>query len=703
MLSPAKYAFALIVLIGLAMASFNVNNYLYDDETTDSVTYSDFTYEGDDYRIVTVAGTDIFLLKNDEVVSDVNEVEDVIYEYYLDTYYPSDDEIDELRGLLETYNESRNDGQKFVGKEEHMCRQVLFIDGRVKYGTTPIYCRNEDDEELCEYAAKLMYQYLSSVTGAPPTASWEDLYDPIREFGFASYGADEIIDDAYTKFESAEDDRGRMYAALSHVDESIDELKDHLEIVEGTMFGWTPEKTCDSDHWCMCPDMDLHDESLEEIEELTEELMEKMEPFANYIGVAGSIANNTADRIAFSEGEQSATSYGASFTSLQARGQDAIALGMEAESHITNPTLSSKLSTLEALDATIPSNIDARDFSSMEADIEQYETLVDDVVELSETALSVYNTTLDAKNNADALLLVLETRELDPFSETELAQLKNDSFDLDATFREGLTPEQWTGLAAEYENVSARATVLLHDQEESPVYNAFLLFRGFARKMNGGISGFVTATDIATPSEVPENKLLAFGGFSLLTLLSFGAIMVLMFLSILVFKRLHVSKMRYVLIAAFVGCFGALLLFSGLLYAYLEKTSVDASVEEYLLDFENRESTAIVVDLRSVTFNDEPMVDCANSLAGIFDSMNKSVTVYELRSGGCDKTVYGQSSYPTGLSSCLDDAAGMESEFLLNYSSTVEEPKFSIIYYNKAEINANTAYYDSCPLTALFN
>ncbi|MFH1393662.1 MAG: hypothetical protein ABII71_00930 [Candidatus Micrarchaeota archaeon] len=703
MLSPSKSVLALLFMFGLALASFDISDYLYDDETVDSVSYEDFTYLGNNYRIVSLAGEDIFLLRNGEIMADSAEVEDVIYEYYLDTYYPSDSEVAEMRRLLEDYNRSRNDGQKFIGREEYTCRGVLFIDGRVKYGTEPIVCRTEADDLLCQYAGKLMWQYLTSVTGVPPVASWEDLYEPIKEFGLSSHSADVIFETAFSKLDSAEDDRGRMYDALSYIHGAIPDLEEHIEVMETNMFGWTPEKSCDSTHWCMCPDLDLNDSILEDVEDKASDLMDKMGPFANYRGVSGELGNNTADRIAFAAGERSAGTYGEQFAALQVAGQNAIALGRRAVSHTTNPTLASKLDTLESLEATIPANIDSREFSAMASDLEDYARLTGEVQSLSASSLSVYNNTLEEKNNADTLLLVLETRELDPFSATELDKLKNDSFDLDAKFREGLTADEWGALADEYRNVSSRATTLLQDQEESPVYNAFLLFRGFARKMNVGIADFVTATDLATPAEVPDNKYLAFGGFSLLVLLSFGAIMLIAFLSVLVFKRLHLSRKRYVLMAAFVGGMGILVLFSGLLFTYMEKTCSDSSVEEYLVDFESRDSTALVIDMRSVTFNENPMIDCANSLASTFSSQNKSVTVYELRAGTCDKRVFGDTAYPMGIYSCMDEASGMGSMFVLNYSNVVEEPHFSTIYFNKAEISGNTAYYDSCPLTALFN
>jgi hypothetical protein len=55
------------------------------------------------------------------------------------------------------------------------------------------------------------------------------------------------------------------------------------------------------------------------------------------------------------------------------------------------------------------------------------------------------------------------------------------------------------------------------------------------------------------------------------------------------------------------------------------------------------------------------------------------------------------------MADCLDDVDGADSSFVLGYSSKNEPPKFSVIYRNRAEINANLDYYESCPLMALFS
>jgi hypothetical protein len=55
------------------------------------------------------------------------------------------------------------------------------------------------------------------------------------------------------------------------------------------------------------------------------------------------------------------------------------------------------------------------------------------------------------------------------------------------------------------------------------------------------------------------------------------------------------------------------------------------------------------------------------------------------------------------VSECMGMADNESSSFHFGYSSDNEPPRFSIIYENKAQINANMDYYDSCPLVSLFS
>jgi hypothetical protein len=97
------------------------------------------------------------------------------------------------------------------------------------------------------------------------------------------------------------------------------------------------------------------------------------------------------------------------------------------------------------------------------------------------------------------------------------------------------------------------------------------------------------------------------------------------------------------------------------------------------------------------------MRSCASNLAASFADKNKSWTIYTVTPNTCSRSDSSGGNASLSMADCLDDVDGADSSFVLGYSSKNEPPKFSVIYRNRAEINANLDYYESCPLMALFS
>ena len=702
MISHKCMAF-LLLLISLSLA-FDATQYFYPTEEDVNVYYTNFSLNGYDYAIVTFNGQDTFLLKDDVPVSNEQEIKDTISQYYLEQFYPTDEELDTVRGLIDSYNESRNNGQKFKGKEEYVCREVLFIDGRVKYGKDPIYCRNEGDEEFCEYSAMLMYQFLSSVAEVPPVGSPQDLLEPIETFGFASYGTDDILNEIVGKLDAAETDSTKMYDALDTAGGSIEDLEGYMDDMEDSLFTWTDQRACDSQHWCLCPDIDLDENALEDLQDEVEVLLEKMGPYGNYETVASNIYTNSISRIDYSETESSATEYLNAFKALNQSGADALALGEEATTHVSNATLEQKYDDLRYLQASIPDNIEARDFTTMEEDLASYEGLLGEVSDGASVLIDQYNKTKEAKNAANSLVIILETKDLDPMSMESLELLRNSSGDLDARFRDGLTLAQLADLEVEYNELVDRGQDLLKTESDMPSTRVLLLFRGFARNVNEGIANVAEDSEVIAPKEISDNKLLTLGFFSTLLFLSLGSLVVLTFLYIIATTKFVIPQTGKILASAFISIFVLLLGFSIFTYLFLNKTSSEATLTEFLTEFDTKSSAAIVVDLQDASYADaQAMTECAGSLSDTFEQQNKSWVIYRHSTSSC--TMVDAQGKETSLSvaECEEKIDTEESSFELAYSPSNEPPKFSIIYENKAEINANLDYYESCPLASLIS
>jgi len=704
-MTSLKFISILLMLAAISVAAFDVSGYLYSSETEESVSYEDFTLNGVDYSIVTISGEKTFLLQNDEIVLEEDDIKEVLDAYYLQTYYPSDEEIDELLDLFNSYNDSRNDGQRFPGKEEYACRSVLFIDGRVKNPSQePVYCRGEDDEENCEYASMLMFQFLAAITEVPPVGSYDALYDPITEFGFASYGTEDIINSISEKLDAAEEDPTKMLDAVEYIEDSIPELDEYKDTMENNLFGWTETKSCDGQHWCMCPDIDLNDTALEELEDHAGRLATKLIPFGSYEDSSSGVYSNSLERVEHAHQEDLAAEYLDIYEPLNATATGVISTAEEAVLHVSNATLTQRLDELKALHSSIPADLESRNLGNLSDKLDQYSNLVDEVGTLANYIMSKYDGALSAKNKEESLITLLESKDLDPVSVENLELLKNKSQDLDAEFRSGMSVEELELLEEEYLSIADEAECLFSTEKEMPATTVILLFRGFAKQMNSGIATFAEETEIVEPESIPENSLLTLGLFSAIVFLSLASIALLIFLYIIATTNFTVPKTTHIFTSAFISVLIIFLGFGALMYLFLEKTSTDATLPEFLTEFETKDSAVILVDLRNASYSDaNAMSSCASALATSFEKQNKTWTLYQLTANTCTQTATSGSDTTLSHDDCWLNADAAESSFVLGYTSVTEAPRFSMIYQNRAEINANYDYYESCPLVSLFS
>ncbi|MDD5172283.1 MAG: hypothetical protein PHF60_04580 [Candidatus ainarchaeum sp.] len=695
-----KIAFLALLVCSL-ISAFNVADYLYPEEKNVSVSYTNFTIDGTDYAIVKLNNVETFLLQDDVPMTDQADLEIALHAYYTSTYYPSEAEIQELRDLIKKFNDSRNDGYDFKNKEEYICRNdVLLSNGKITVSGVPVICK---DNESCTKNAMLLFSVYGEGLGLGSATA---IIDPLMDFTPNSLRMDELLANYTTRLDAMDQDN--VVSTIGYIKDTSGELEDLADIIESSLFR-TPRlndsadrKACQLKCWAICPSFDLDQEAAQDIQSEASSIYSKLGPLSGYSTVANNIYNKTTTRMEHVKNENTATYYTDLFKPLNKTGQAAISYAEETLVHVQNRTLSQKLDDLKSLHVTIPEDIDAHNFATLDADIGQYKTLAANVTNMSNELMLIYNESRDAKNTENALLLVLESKDLDPIALRSLELLTNQTEDLNAQFRDGLTLTQLESLEQNYSALTAKAQDLLKSESDTPASRVLLMFRGFARKVNTGIATVAEKTDLMPKESIPESA--ALSGFSAIVFLSLAAMALLFFLYLFSTVQFTIPKTGHILGAAFLVVLMLLLAFSVFLYLFLGKTATDASLPEFLADFSDKNSSSIVVDLSSVSFSDsKAMSSCATMLANSFSQKNRSWTLYTISDDKCTITPMNGTASNSSASACYLAANEDQSYFMLGYSETNPPPKFSIIYDNKAEIMANTEYYNSCPLVALFS
>ncbi len=694
-------AVACLLLLAAVSAAFNVSDYLYPQEQNASITYTNFSSGNSSYSIVNINGSYAFLLQDGSPVTNQSQLDSVLYTYFVQQYSPSQGDVQNLLSTIQTFNLSRNDGYDFKGKEEYTCRDdVLLSTGKITVNGQPVICR---DNASCSQNALLLYSIYKDGLNL---GSADQLVQPLMDFTPISLRMDDLLNNYTVMLNSL--NQTNMGATLDYISSTSGELKPDAIKIEHTIFR-TPRLNDSADRqacygvcYAICPSFQLDEGAAQSIHDQAVSLDQKIAPLSNYQGVSAQIFNSTQTRMEHLKTENLAVYYTDQFAPISVAGGNAIALGNAALGHVANNTLSGKLDQLKSLNTTIPQDIGARNFTTIDSDISTYQNLTSLVSNSSSSMLAVYNDTKNAKNIENSLILVLQTKDLDPVSLKSLELLVNDTSDVDAQFRDGLTVAQLQALSANYSNLTSRAQLLLQSESDTPATRVLLLFRGFARRINTGIAEVATKSPVS-PSTIPQSPLIL-GAFSALFFLSYGSIVLLIFIHIFSASRFRIPKTGQILGVAMLSIMMILLLFSVFMYLFLGKTSTDATLPEFLSEFNSKNTTAIVVDLRNASSSDSAAMEaCASSLAGSFGGKNKTYAIYTLTQTSCTSTSQQGQNTSYNARDCQNSISAADSSFVLGYAPDNQPPRFSVIYQNKAQINANLDYYQSCPLVALFS
>jgi len=688
-----------VFLLSGIVFPFAASNYFYATEGNVTVTSEDFTSNGTSYSIIYFNGAPTFLLKNGNIVNDSSEISTVVYNYYAERYYPTQQELNELSELIKKYNESRNNGYDWKNMEEYKCREVLFTDKRVDINGEKLWCH---DDASCDMNAKLLYQAYSDALGL---GSYQPLLEPLKQFSYASYGTDSILQNISRMLENA--DRSTIVETVDYIKTSIPTLRRYANDIESTVFR-TPRLNDSADRsacqlrcYALCPSFDLDQDTLAELETKADALSEKVRPLASYLQTSSSIYNNTMARLGHFQNQTKASYYNTLFEPIESEGLAVESYARNVSTFVTNTSFNMKIERLSELRTKIRTGIDSRNFTGLDADIEEYSALVSNVRQSAVSMYQIYNETLAAKNYAEMIFFEISTKDLGPIESEKLTSIKENFAELNERFGKGLSPAEYEELKANYTSIAEEEQALLGTAESGSMSKVMLYFRGFARKVNNGIAELATRTNITNVKEIPENKYIAFGGFSLLVFLSLTAILFLLFLYFI--KICNYSKMKYVVIAGFLLGAIVVAIFSGMLFVMMQKTSTQATLDEFLVDLNERQNVAVVVDTALATETQKTaMESCGAAVAKSIAENNKTVVVYNLgATGNCIKTS-GSTTSSTTLDACLREIDAMDSVIYLNPSGTLEVPKLYTAYFNKAEIYAPSDYYTACPLSTIF-
>ncbi len=700
-----NFLFSLLVLLSLlsfAFAAFNLSIYLYPSENETQVVFSNFTISDASYSIILSGQKPIFLLKNGEPLGNLNGISSVLGAYYKSTSYPASADLALLKNYTLTYNFSRNDGGRYPEKEEAICKQILLLNG-IKYGTGYIYC---DSDEGCLKIAEVFYS-ATYTKGVKKTISFDDTLKLLKDFANSTNGNDNAITRMAYLLDHVNDTN--LESSLKEIKSLIVDLRKYKAVIENTEFR-TPtteqgevQRCIDDKCFALCPDLSFNKTALDSLDNGVSSLLSKSQPYISYKTISKIIFDSTNNRLLYRTDETKATKFSELFEPLALRADDTLQRADGAIAYLSNDSLIVRANSVRDLTEKINKSIQHRNFSTIEDDLQNYEQTMNEIDELIPAVLETYNKTLSFKQSADSTVFILDTKDLGSSDKRKLADLKNLLYAVDSSFSRGLNDEQTAELLSTYKNISQQASLLLKNYRGDIITTATSKFRAFARRVNSGLANLASTTNVVKPADFISNKLLYFGGFALITFLSLSS------LAFLIFTKIYRSTspasgkfVKFGIVATYILLVLGLLIFSAMLYIFLDKTALSADIEEFVYDFAQKNSSVIAIDVQGAPYGAiATMHSCANQLATNLESDNKSVTVYEFDSVSCTVKTSDGELISRSKNQCAAEVKNSTS-FIMRFSSVPEKPALTTTYDTKAYVSGDESYYKFCTFSDLF-
>lgn len=608
---------------------FNIDNFLYPSENKTMVSYENFTQNSITYSIIKISNKETILLKTGKEMTNESEIASVLKTYYKSKYYPTQVEIDNITNLIKLYNQSRTDGD---AKEEQFCMGAqLKVDGTIIVeGKKKLECV---DNASCNFAAQLVYTKWYS--GA--FESWQKYLSHMKPFATASYGTTAIVNTSLYMIENSNEET--LYNAISYLKNAIPNLSKYKSDIETSVFR-SPNKgeSCKIDK-CngICPPIDLNDTAFTMLNNSVNALESKLAPFAKYKNISGYVSNSTQVRIAFYTGENKADYYDSIFEPLREKENKSIEKANELSKSIINNSLKVKIEILSQMGNKINKSITDRNFTTIDADLEEYSTLISSTTAAIESTESVYTQSLNASKNIAIQILILESKEIGGDDASLFQDLVNKSKRMDEKLKTAnLTVEDHAAIVANYSEVAGALNGIETRQKENAITTVMSNFKAATYKTGDSLFDAVKSSNIIPEKDLASNKWYFTVGFSILTFLSLSSIIVLI-ISIRIIRK-NVTTMRMVMYA--IGSLAVIiffLIFSILIYYYLDKATVTSDISVWLNEFWNSgKNLSVIINVKNLSDdNVNSMKGCALLIASAFEEKatlggaNKTVSMYE--------------------------------------------------------------------------
>ncbi|MCX8197543.1 MAG: hypothetical protein N3G80_04505 [Candidatus Micrarchaeota archaeon] len=666
-----------LLLAGI-LHSIDLQPYLYPHENSGMLNFTAFEVQNGTAKIVKISGQEAFLLLNDNIIYEKDQIKAILSEYYYKAFYPSKSDFEKLQSYFLSFNASRNSKTKF-GPAEQTCLQYTFL-----------LSHPCDSMPSCLKTASLLCA-LSGAQGceadmlAVHILAYSKSLEKIRsgEKNFIS-AFNSVTPQTLSSYVPL------MQDALASMKSGADEiLKNKLRF---------PESSSCADCFGLCPEPKFDFSSLSSAQSMLSQMKEKAAMLATLDAVAEKIALSTKERQEFKKGEELAKIYAPKIEAAQASFGGLAASAIEAKKLVADSDFVSAANAFLEAEEALSKKLATRNFSDFDSALSSYYSSAKKLSSMINNSTLPYFEALAAQDEAGDLVIKAQWR-VNKLSKSSvdaynaLAKKKNQ---LDASFSPPLSSSQYFSLASSYKNLSAEAKRYI---EASKSFQDSIFGSGskIGQAMVDGtlktISGSIPISFKTRQSMARYVPMVIIAAIDLAILLLGIAFFVYVFYH---FHKFFTSKLAISgWVVAFIGFIAVLVAGSVGIYSIIVNSDRAISFDNFEKALLSSDKAAILVDEATAPSGAiDAMRGCASQIRMQLEKMNKTAVSYFAGKSSCTIQEGNKSST---VSSCIESIPDLP-VIELQYSPQVETPTFTTIVAKSAIFKGNQEYYSKKPL-----
>jgi hypothetical protein len=672
------HAFAVFLMLPLLFAAnFSISPLLYPSEKNASITYASFVAGNTTAKIVKLNGQEILVLANESLVLDNATIGELLAAYYKENFYPSQQDMEELKGFADAFNASRNAQTKF-GPAEKVC----FEQG------TLLAAKPCDDLASCSVTASL----ICTLSGAQGCTA------DLLATHILSYSKQvKSLNDAYSSFMAAYSGFSPTTAAqsLDQMNAAFDKMKAAADEISKSKLIFPETYSC-SDCLGICPQPRFNYQAISAGKEKVQQIRQKIGPFANLSFAVERVKLSTQQRIAYKEGEEKASIYGPRYEASKAKFAGLKAKAVSAKLLVSDSDFTSVADSFINKSDMLDDAFAKRKFEGFDALLLSYERDGNSLLGMINNSTDAYYRAAEAQDEASDLVLRAMWRAQNgksPQQYNELAQRKNS---LDKNFSPPMTRTQYDLLATQYRQLSSDIKKYL----SSPSSIAEPLAAATNKFEAASIDGAMTLASSIGPMSFGTRQAIAkYIPFVVFAAFDMAALAVILAAIAFVFSRLHL-KGKLALSGGALFAAGAIFLILGASAGFL----YFSTFSERYSSFEDFESALKASDKAAIIVRQagsQGMVACASQIESQLGKLGKKAIIYYIEGQKCTKEENGKNS-SLSANSCLNSIPDIP-VFDLRYSSSAQNPTFTSAVAKQAIVSGNEDYFGKKPMCDIAN